>query len=65
MLIHSIISENDIFFNDCCLQPTYMNVSGGILEIGEKNGVREIVRLHSTNPHMYLDKRYAPCNIVG
>ena len=42
-----------------------MNVSGGILEIGEKNGVREIVRLHSTNPHMYLDKRYAPCNIVG
>lgn len=62
MLIHSIVSENDIFcINDICM-PVYENINGGFLEIENKNGTRGIKRLYSTDPYMYLDKRYMPCN---
>ncbi len=64
MLIHSIVSENDIFFTNRVNPPVYENVTGGFLEINNKNGVREVARLHSTNPYLYLDKRYSPYSII-
>lgn len=60
MLIHSIVSESDIFFTDSIAQPVFRNISGGLLEIDNQNGIRQIKRLYSTNPYLYLDKRYQP-----
>ncbi len=60
MLIHSIISENDIFFTDSFSQPVFRNIEGGIIEIDSSVDVGKIRRLHSTNPYLYLDKRYQP-----
>lgn len=64
MLIHSIVSESDIFFTDSIYPPVYENVTGGFLEIDNKNGMREVKRLHSTNPFLYLDKRYSPYSVI-
>lgn len=64
MLIHSIVSENDIFFTNSIISPVYENVNGGFLEIDSRNGVREVRRLYSTNPYLYLDKRYSPYSII-
>lgn len=60
MLIHSIISENDIFFTNSVSQPVFRNIDGGLLEIDDADDVRRIKRLFSTNPYLYLDKRYQP-----
>lgn len=58
MLIHSIVSLSDIFCNteNACPPPEYRAVNGGIVEI-EGGRVR---RLISTDPAMYLDRRYMP-----
>lgn len=58
MILHSIVSEQDIFCNmyGNVKLPEYRRVDGGILEI--KDG--KINRLISTDPKMYLDSRYFP-----
>ncbi|MBQ9382738.1 MAG: hypothetical protein IJT87_00725 [Ruminiclostridium sp.] len=58
MLIHSIVSLSDIFYNsDEIAKPAvYRRVGGGIVETdGEK-----VIRLISTDPRQFLDKRYTP-----
>ena len=65
MIIHSIISQNDIFFTDSISQPSYKNINGGFVEFSYTDGIKRISRLHSTNPHLYLDKHYAPYNIIN
>lgn len=64
MLIHSIVSENDIFFTDSVSQPVFRNIDGGLIEIDSSVGTGRIRRLHSTNPYLYLDKRYQPYNNI-
>lgn len=61
-MIHSIVSMDDIF---CNKDSGYQNsvsrsVNGGILELTEYCGEKRISRLYSTDPYMYLDKRYTP-----
>ena len=58
MILHSIVSPSDIFCNtdNTLPRPEYRAVNGGILEL---EGGR-IKRLISTDPAMYLDKRYMP-----
>lgn len=63
MLIHSIVSDNDIFFTDSVSKPVYENINGGFIEFENGCCVRRIKRLYSTNPYMYLDSRYLPYNI--
>ena len=60
MLIHSIVSESDIFFTDSIIQPVFRNINGGFIEIDSSVGTGRIKRLYSTNPYLYLEKRYQP-----
>ncbi len=64
MLIHSIVSENDIFFTNSISQPVFRNIKGGLIEIDNSIGTGKIRRLHSTNPYLYLEKRYQPYNSI-
>ena len=64
MIIHSIVSNYDIFLNSGEGQ-TFSAVGtepvcGGFIEISEYGGKRQVTRLFSTNPALYLDKRYQP-----
>lgn len=57
MILHSIVSPSDIFFNNGMRQTlSCVRVDGGLLEL--ENG--RIKRLISTDPKLYLDKRYQP-----
>ncbi len=64
MVIHSIVSLSDIFYNESENEGGYkaeiMQIQGGYLEICGQNGEKCIRRLISTNPALYLDKRYQP-----
>lgn len=60
MLIHSIVSESDIFYTDSIIQPVFRNINGGLIEIDSSAGTGRIKRLYSTNPYLYLEKRYQP-----
>lgn len=61
-MIHSIISMDDIFCNmDSCYPNTVCKpVNGGIVELTDYCGEKRVNRLYSTDPYMYLDKRYTP-----
>lgn len=63
MILHSIISPYDIFFNMDELRPVpeYRNINGGMVEL--ENG--RVKRLISTDPKMYLDGRYQPYTKYG
>ena len=58
MILHSIISPSDIFYNSeqAMRKPVYKQIQGGMVEL---DGDR-VKRLISTDPKMYLDARYAP-----
>lgn len=64
MVIHSIVSLSDIFYNESESEGSYkaeiMQIQGGYLEISGKGNEKCIRRLISTNPALYLDKRYQP-----
>lgn len=64
MVIHSIVSLSDIFCNsgenECSYTAEIKPIQGGYLEIWEQGGEKSIRRLISTNPALYLDKRYQP-----
>ena len=64
MVIHSIVSLSDIFYNsgesEYCYTAETRPIQGGWLEISEQDGEKRIRRLISTNPALYLDKRYLP-----
>lgn len=63
-MIYSIVSENDIFLTNEVSQPVFEKINGGMIEINTTNGIKQIKRLYSTNPHLYLDKRYLPYNNI-
>lgn len=60
MPIHSIISEYDIFRSDKMPETMVKQVEGGAVEYIKVNGQYHLNRLISTNPQMYLEKRYQP-----
>lgn len=64
MVIHSIVSLSDIFYysgeKECSYTAEIKPIQGGYLEISEQGGEKRIRRLISTNPALYLDKRYQP-----
>lgn len=69
MVIHSIVSLSDIFYNESESEGSYkaeiMQIQGGYLEICGQNGEKCIRRLISTNPALYLDKRYQPYTSIN
>lgn len=65
MILHTIISEYDIFSSEEQNQPTqFVDIAGGKLEYKVYNGEKQITRLHSTNPYLYLRNDYAPYTLL-
>lgn len=60
MILHTIVSEGDIFYRPEAEKTAYRRINGGILEIKGVGGEYTVNRLFSTDPAMYLDKRYYP-----
>ena len=61
MILHTIIDINDIFTGEQNVLPTqYDNILGGQVEYREYNGEKQVVRLHSTDPYLYLKNEYMP-----
>ena len=58
MILHSIVSPSDIFCNTGMRKPQTVcrRIDGGLLEL---RGGR-VERLISTDPRLYLDRRYYP-----
>ena len=60
MVIHSIVSLSDIFYNSGESEYGYTAetrpIQGGWLEISEQGGEKRIRRLISTNPALYKHK---------
>lgn len=64
-MLHTIINEYDIFYNENDVRSTqFLDIQGGILEYDVNNGEKQIVRLHSTNPYLYLKQEYSPFTII-
>ncbi|MGN0617478.1 MAG: YlzJ-like family protein [Ruminiclostridium sp.] len=66
MVIYSIVSPEDIFCNgvsSTAPKREFHRIKGGLLETSEYNGVQLVSRLYSTNPALYLDKRYSPYSV--
>lgn len=60
-MLHTIINQYDIFYNENDIKPTqFLDIQGGMIEYDENNGEKQIVRLHSTNPYLYLKQEYSP-----
>ena len=57
MIIHSIVSPDDIFRlpNDDARQTEFMPIEHGFVEL---DGRRMVKRVISTNPQDYLNKKY-------
>ncbi len=60
MILHSIIAMDDIFCKNSVNAPMFKEVDGGVLEIEENSDGAYVKRLHSTDPRLYLEKRYTP-----
>lgn len=64
-MIHSIISMDDIFFTESAVKTEYRPISGGLLELNTVDGKKRIRRLHSTDPYLYLDRRFSPYSDIS
>lgn len=64
-MIHSIISMDDIFFTENTVRTEYRPIDGGLLELNTVGGKKQIRRLHSTNPYLYLDRRFSPYSDIS
>lgn len=60
MVIHSIISREDIFYSQTEPKIIERQIDGGKLSMIEINGRLKPYRLFSTNPALYLDPKYQP-----
>ena len=65
MILHSIIAMDDIFCKNSVNAPMYREIDGGFLEVEGDNDDYQVKRLYSTNPGLYLDKRYQPYNKIN
>lgn len=61
MVLHTILCEYDVMqVQNAVLPPKTLTVSGGLVEYTETPEGRQVSRLFSTDPNLYLDKRYQP-----
>lgn len=63
MVLYSIIDIADVFSeNHKEAQCVLKQIDGGFVELysGTLSGENKVRRLYSTNPALYLDKRYYP-----
>ncbi len=58
-MLYTVVSEYDVFLSEA--KPSlYESVAGGRVEYSIINSQRVVKSLFSTDPRMYLDKRYLP-----
>ncbi|MFT3951477.1 MAG: YlzJ-like family protein [Oscillospiraceae bacterium] len=61
-MLHTIVSELDVFAAQNVTEPPlFARIDGGMIEYRRNGKTGTVVRLHTTDPFLYLDKRYAPC----
>lgn len=62
MILHTIINEADVWADNSnvILPNEFVSIDGGLIECRQYNGERQVVRLHSTNPYLYLKNEYSP-----
>lgn len=65
MVLYSIIDIADVLYekNNYNVKTTVRKVDGGFVELQGSiaaSGKEKVRRLYSTNPALYLDKRYYP-----
>lgn len=60
MVLHTIIGMDDIFATNSAADIKTEAIKGGVVEYEKVNGEYKLRRLVSTDPSMYLDKRYQP-----
>ena len=62
MPIHSVVSLSDIFYDEGAYaeRKSIKHIDGGFVETCEYSGRRYVNRLFSTDPFLYLDRRYQP-----
>ena len=63
MILYSIIDIADVFCeNHNEAQCVLKQINGGFVELysGASSDTNKVKRLYSTNPALYLDKRYYP-----
>ncbi len=58
-MLYTVISEYDVFFPRCAKR-LYADVKGGKVEYIAVGRNKKIVGLFSTNPALYLDRKYQP-----
>lgn len=61
-MLYTVISQYDVFTKDTTGENVgkYMNISGGKVEYIFCGKNKVVKSLFSTDPKMYLDKRYIP-----
>ncbi len=62
-MLYTIISQHDIFASQFA-PASYSDIKGGRIEYTVKGNNKIITSLFSTDPKMYLDKRYSPGQIL-
>ena len=58
-MLYTVVSEYDIFFSRSKAR-NYLDIKGGKLEYIGSGKNKKIVGLFSTNPALYLDRKYQP-----
>ncbi|MBQ8623406.1 MAG: hypothetical protein IJ424_03395 [Oscillospiraceae bacterium] len=62
-MLYTVISPHDIFAKE--FVPTqHLNINGGRVEYTLQGNNKIITSLFSTDPKLYLDKRYTPGRIL-
>ncbi len=62
-MLYTVVSEYDVFFPNAPKR-LYADVKGGKVEYIAVGRNKKIVGLFSTDPAMYLEKRYRPGGIL-
>ncbi len=62
-MLYTIISEHDIFASEFSM-PQFADIKGGRVEYKISGNNKIITSLFSTDPKMYLNKKYTPGQIL-
>lgn len=62
-MLYTVVSEYDVFFPNAAKR-NYADIKGGKVEYIAVGKNKKIVGLFSTDPALYLDKKYQPGKIL-
>lgn len=66
MFLYTIVNEADVFSSyEAPFKTGFDKIENGMLEYRTYDNVKEVVRLHSTNPFDYLKAEYQPYSVIN